>query len=175
MEHRLNELEKGEAAFIGKLQSRDETLDHELDNHQQRLDRHREDLLASERFYNTLLDRVTALEDENRTLKTQVESMSNKLCHCRQGGPTISGEGTREEPFELEYASDDYHTPPAEEQENTPPRTLVPIEEVLPEVAATEAMQQMGRDFIEALDRSQVRRQRCVRSSGQIKSKFHPH
>ena len=176
MERRLNELEKGEAAFIGKLQTRDEVLDEELDNHQKRLDRHREDLLASEKYINTLQDRVMALEDENLALKSQVESMADKLCHCSKRSPTMSGEGTREEPFELEYASDgEYHTPPAEEQENAPPRTLVPIEEVLPEVAATEAMQERGREFIEALDRSQVRRQRCVRSSGRIKSHFHPY
>ena len=108
-----------------------------------------------------------ALEDENLALKTQVESMADKLCHCQQGSPNIRGDGTREEPFELEYASDgEYHTPPAEEQENARPGTLIPIEEVLPEVAETEAMQERGREFMEAWDRSQVCRQRCVRSSG---------
>ena len=88
----------------------------------------------------------------------------------------MSGEGTREEPFKLEYASDgEYHTPPAEEQENAPPRTLIPIEEVLPEVAEAEAMQERGREFVEAWDCSQVHRQHCVRSSGWIKSHFHPY
>ena len=170
------DLEKGEAAFIGKLQTKDEMLDKELDNHQKRLDHHREDLLASEKYVNTLQDRVMVLEDENLALKTQVESMSDKLCHCNKESPTMSGEGTREEPFELEYASDgEYHTPPAEEQENTPPRTLIPIEEVLPEVTEVEAMQERGREFAEAWDRSQVHRQRCVRSAGRIKSKFHPY
>ena len=163
MERRLNDLEKGETAFIGKLQTRDKVLDEELDNHQKRLDRYREDLLALEKYINTLQDRVMALEDKNLALKTQVESMADKLCHCQQRSPNVRGDGSREEPFELEYASDgEYHTPPAGEQENAPPRTLVPIEEILPEVAATEAMQGRGREFIEALDRSQVRRQRCV-------------
>ena len=88
----------------------------------------------------------------------------------------MSGEGTQEEPFELEYASDgEYHTPPAGEQENALPGTLIPIEEVLPEVAEMGAMQERGREFMEAWDRSQVRRQRCVRSSGRIKAKFHPY
>ena len=145
------DLEKGEAAFIGKLQTRDEVLDQELDNHQKRLDRHQQDLLASEKYTNTLLDRVTALEDENLTLKTRLESMVDQLCHCNKESPVVSGEGTREEPFELEYASDgEYHTPPAEQQKNTPPWTLIPIEEVLPEVAEMEAMQERGREFIEA-------------------------
>ena len=117
-----------------------------------------------------------ALEDENLTLKTQVESMADKLCHCNKGNPVVSGEGTREEPFELEYASDgEYHTPPAEEQGNVTPQTLIPIEEVLPEVAETEAMQERGREFVEAWERSQVRCQRCVRSSGRIKAKYHPY
>ena len=160
------DLEKGESAFVGKLQTRNKVLDQELDNHQQRLDRHQEDLLASEKHINTLQDRLMALEDENLALKTQVESMADKLCHCNKGSPTMSGEGTREEPFELEYALDgEYHTPPAEEQENAPPQTLIPIEEVLPEVAEVEAMQEWGREVAEAWCRSQVRHQRCVWSS----------
>ena len=78
-------------------------------------------------------------------------------------------------PLRQESGSDKYHTPPAEEQENVPPQTLIPIEEVLPEVAEAEAMQERGREFVEAWERSQVHRQRCVRSSGRIKSKYHPY
>ena len=99
MERRLVDLEKGESAFVGKLQTRDEVLDQELDKHQQHLDRHREDLLAAEGYINTLQQRLGVLEDKNLALKIQVESMADKLCHCNKGSPTMSGEGTREEPF----------------------------------------------------------------------------
>ena len=87
----------------------------------------------------------------------------------------MSGEGTQEEPFELEYTSDEYHTPPVEEQENAPPWTLIPIEEVFPEVAEAEAMQERGMEVAVAWDRSQVHRQRCVCSLGKIKAKYHPY
>ena len=85
LERQLVDLEKGESAFVGKLQTRDEVLDQELDKHQQCLDQHQEDLLASEKHINTLQDRLMALEDENLTLKAQVESMADKLCHCNKG------------------------------------------------------------------------------------------
>ena len=94
LECRRLKLEKEEAAFIGKLQTRDEVLDQELDKHQQCLDQHREDLLAVEGYINTLQQRLGVLEDKNLTLKIQVESMSDKLCHCNKGSPTMSGEGT---------------------------------------------------------------------------------
>ena len=56
---------------------------------------------------------VGELEGDQDLLKSQVESMSNKLCHCSARSPVLSGTGSQEDPHELEYASaDEYHSPP---------------------------------------------------------------
>src|SRR5882762_3565077 len=96
---------------------RDEYVDKEMDKHHERLARHCHDL-------ETMRARISVLEEENFEKRALIDSMADKLCHCR-ASPRLVGSGTREEPFamdnELEYegSPNSYHSallsiPPSE-------------------------------------------------------------
>src|SRR5882762_6080575 len=93
----------------------DEYVDKEMDKHHERLARHRHNL-------ETMRGRISVLEEENFEKRELIDSMANKLCHCR-ASPRLVGSGTREEPFvmddELEYegSPNSYHSAPL----STPP------------------------------------------------------
>src|SRR5882762_3678156 len=49
--------------------------------------------------------------------------MSDQLCRCSEGRPVLTGRGSQDEPFELDYISSpgSYHTPPSAPAENSTP------------------------------------------------------
>src|SRR5882762_5011934 len=59
----------------------------------------------------------------NILLKTQVESMNDQLCRCSKGCPVLTGQGSADGPFELDYIGSpgSYHTPPSAPVENSAP------------------------------------------------------
>src|SRR5882762_8223566 len=83
---------------------RDEYVDKEVDKHQERLAHHHHNLEVLRGKVLKLEESSSRLEELNLLLTAQVESMSDKLCRCHKGCPTLVGQGSREEPFELEYA-----------------------------------------------------------------------
>jgi len=101
----------------------DEYIDKKLDKHQERLARHQHNLEVLRGRFNLLEEKAIALEEENILLKTQVESMSNQLCRCGEGQSVLTGQGSQDEPFELDYIGSprSYHTPPSAPAENTTP------------------------------------------------------
>jgi len=94
---------------------RDEYVDKEMDKQHERLIHHRHKI---EMMYG----RISVLEEENFEKRALIDSMADKLCHCR-ASPRLVGSGTREEPFamddELEYegSPNSYHSTPV----STPP------------------------------------------------------
>jgi hypothetical protein len=106
----------GMKALINSCVERDEYVDHGMDKFQERLNRHRVEIDKSYRREKELKEWVEVLE-------AQVESMSNKLCHCGQKSPVFEEDGG------LEYADSpgEYHTPP-----NTSPITVPPEENEAP-------------------------------------------
>jgi hypothetical protein len=91
----------GMKAVINSAVEWDEYVDRGMDKFQERLNRHRVEINKSYCREKELMERVEELE-------AQVESMSNKLCHCGQESPAFEGDGG------LEYADSpgEYHTPP---------------------------------------------------------------
>src|SRR5882762_7888808 len=49
--------------------------------------------------------------------------MSDQLCRCSEGQPVLTGWGSQDEPFELDYIGSpgSYHTPPSAPAENPTP------------------------------------------------------
>src|SRR5882762_9594964 len=94
---------------------RDEYVDKEMDKHHKRLAHHHHDL-------ETMRQQIRVLEEENFEKRTLIDSMADKLCHCR-ASPRLVGSGTHEEPFamddKLEYEGSPnlYHSAPL----STPP------------------------------------------------------
>ena len=96
---------------------------------------------------------IDLLVQENIGLKTRVESMSDKLCHCSSKSPALSGEGTRSNPWslDLEYEDPPVTAPssPAPPENSTPlpvpgpaaetPRRSSDAENVLPTCCASAA------------------------------------
>ena len=48
------------------------------------------------------------------SLQVEVDGLQAKICRCNEAAPRpLSGNGSREDPFTLEYAEEDeYHPPP---------------------------------------------------------------
>ena len=48
------------------------------------------------------------------SLQAEVDSLQTKICHCNKAtSRPLSGNGSREDPFTLEYAEEnEYHPPP---------------------------------------------------------------
>jgi hypothetical protein len=96
-------------AIINSAVERDEYVDKGMDKFQERLNRHRVEINKSYRREKELRERVEVLE-------VQVESMSERLCHCGKASPIFEEDGG------LEYAdSDEYHTPPVSSLATAPP------------------------------------------------------
>src|SRR5882762_2915318 len=101
---------------------RDEYVDKEMDKHHERLARHRHNL-------ETMRGWISVLKEENFEKRALIDSMADKLCHCR-ASPRLVGSGTWEEPFamddELKYegSPNSYHSAPL----STPPsKAPIPI------------------------------------------------
>ena len=62
--------------MVPKLMSRDQDVDKEFKKMEKRLNRHRVTLDKAE-------DRIQALEDAMALQQAKMESMSEKLCHCK--------------------------------------------------------------------------------------------
>jgi hypothetical protein len=93
-------MSRGMQTIVDSAVERDEYIDKALDKFQERLNRHRVEIDKSYRREKELKERVEVLE-------AQIESMSEKLCHCGKASPVFDDDGG------LEYAaSDEYHTPP---------------------------------------------------------------
>jgi hypothetical protein len=95
----------------------DESVHKTFDGYQGRLDRHRTNIDNDHKRIRELERSVSSLLVDNVELKVQVESMADKLCRCGDRSPALSGAGTRNSPFELDYESDaSYTAPPVENQ-----------------------------------------------------------
>jgi hypothetical protein len=92
---------RGMKAIINSAVERDEYVDRGMDKFQEHLNRHRVEIDKSYHWEKELRERVEVLE-------AQVESTSERLCHCGKTSPTFEDDGG------LEYACspDKYHTPP---------------------------------------------------------------
>jgi hypothetical protein len=102
-------MNRGMKAIINSAVERDEYVDRGMDKFQERLNRHRVEIDKSYRREKELRERVEVLE-------AQVESMSERLCHCGKASPIFDEDGG------LEYAeSDEYHTPPVSSLVTAPP------------------------------------------------------
>jgi hypothetical protein len=114
-EHKEDVTRAMKALYNGVVE-RDEYVDKGMDKFQERLNRHRAEIDKSYRREKELRERVEVLE-------AQVESMSNKLCHCGQSSPAF------EEDSGLEYADSpgEYHTPPV-----SSPVDSIPVENEVP-------------------------------------------
>jgi hypothetical protein len=88
-------------AIINSAVERDEYVDRGMDKFQEHLKSHRVEINKSYRREKELRERVEVLE-------AQVESMSERLCHCGKTSPTFEEDGG----FEYADSPDEYHTPP---------------------------------------------------------------
>jgi hypothetical protein len=107
---------QGMKVIINSAMERDKYVDDGMDKFQECSNRHRVEIDKSHCQEKELKERVEVLE-------AQVESMSNKLCHCGQESPMFEEDGG------LEYADSpgEYHTP-----SNTSPITAPPEENEAP-------------------------------------------
>jgi hypothetical protein len=102
-------MSRGMKAIIDSAVERDEYVDKGMDKFQERLNCHRVEIDKSFCQEKELRERVEVLE-------AQVESMSERLCHCGKASPVFDEDGS------LEYAeSDEYHTPPVSSLVTAPP------------------------------------------------------
>jgi hypothetical protein len=102
-------MSRGMKAIINSAVERDKYVDKGMDKFQEHLNRHRVEIDKSYCREKELRERVEVLE-------AQVESMSERLCHCGKASPTFEEDGG------LEYAdSDEYHTPPVSSLVMAPP------------------------------------------------------
>jgi hypothetical protein len=102
-------MSQGMKTIIDSAVERDEYVDKGMDKFQECLNRHRVEIDKSYRREKELRERIEVLE-------AQVESMSERLCHCGKASPTFDEDGG------LEYAdSDEYHTPPVSSLVTAPP------------------------------------------------------
>jgi len=99
----IEELQEAMKTIVSDLRTRDKFYEKELQSQQERLNRHRKDLDYARTRWMRMQTRIEDLEEENRMLKASMESMSDKLCRCQDKSPSITGSGSREEPFELAY------------------------------------------------------------------------
>ena len=81
-------------------------------------------------WFSGLEERMHVLEEEGlvqeemiASLQAEVDGLQSKICHCNEAmSRPLSGSGTRESSFELEYADEsEYHPPPVV-------TSLIPIE-----------------------------------------------
>jgi predicted ribosome quality control (RQC) complex YloA/Tae2 family protein len=79
-------------AMVNSAIRRDESIDRGMDRFQEHLNRHRVEIDKSYKREKELRERVEVLE-------AQVESMSEKLCHCGKASPVFEENGS------LEYAN----------------------------------------------------------------------
>ena len=112
------------------LTGRVHQLDEELQTVKDRLRRHRIDI-------NLLYDDGLVVAENARNLSNQVTDLSGRVCRCNTSSESSVGEGTRERPFELEYAADDEYVPippafPVDHSPATPPVTVPPLENTSP-------------------------------------------
>ena len=124
---------QGELRHLHKMiLEREERRDKEVDSLMERLNRHRRDLEATHSKARKTQEKIRGLEEEVLTLKVQVGSMADKVCRCSERSPALSGEGTQNAPFELDYegSSGFYHVPP----EETPATSDEPLPVVVREV-----------------------------------------
>ena len=97
--------------MIASNKERDDYLDRQLDNQHTRSNRHRKDLNRWIEECDTqrgILDKheedTDRLREDLADALARIEEMSTKLCRCREGKEVVTGEGTADIPFELEYA-----------------------------------------------------------------------
>ena len=92
------------------------------------------DLMMSR--FSVLEDRIRILEEESvekaariKSLSSKVKHLQGKMCHCNKPkSRPLSGSGTREDPHELEYASEEEYLPPPVAIVTT----LIPIDQGVP-------------------------------------------
>ena len=109
----------------------------EVDNVNERVNQRGEEIKEIDNVMKNLLDRFSGLEEHMHvleeeglireemitSLQAKVDGLQSKICCCNEAtSRPLSGSGTRESPFELEYTDDsEYHPPPVV-------TLLVPIE-----------------------------------------------
>ena len=109
----------------------------EIDNANARIDRRGEEIKEIDDVMKNLLDRFSGMEawmhileqeglvreEMIASLQAEVDSLQTKICCCNEAASRpLSGNGSREDPFTLEYAEENkYHPPPVV-------TALVPIE-----------------------------------------------
>jgi len=94
--------------------AQDTYINAKLNTQHQRSDHHRGRLnfLACDQIELVDLE-ILRLCGENNKLKAKVASMAEYLCQCSPSSPALSGEGTVDSPFKLDYESNlSYHLVP---------------------------------------------------------------
>ena len=100
--------------------------------HEERMDRHREDIDWQREEYILLRAGLQENEDKTAELSVQGQQMSRQLCRCAdRQGPPISAVGLPQPPPYARSPSPEFHTPPIEvhpiEDAKTPPPQTSPL------------------------------------------------
>ena len=130
-------LEDSRQSFNDALKTVDQCSIKEIDGVNARIDRRGKEIKEIDDVMKNLLDRFSGMEARMHILKEEglvreemitslqakVDNLQTKICHCHEAtSRPLSGAGSQEDPFTLEYAEEnEYHPAPVV-------TSLVPIE-----------------------------------------------
>ena len=103
-----------------KAVERDASVDHQLDRIAGRLNHHRGNANTHQTVIQEFGARIDQLEKDNEDLLERLKQVEYNACTCSHG-PSLVGGGSESVPFELEYASSEYVTPPVTSSGPSPP------------------------------------------------------
>ena len=120
-------LEEGLKVFNDALKTIDQCSMKEVDDANACIDRRGEEIKEIDDVMKNLVGKISKLEDRMHllerealereemvvSLQTEVDSLQMKICHCNDvTSRPLSGNGSREDPFTLEYAEENEYHPP---------------------------------------------------------------
>jgi hypothetical protein len=135
---------------LGAFQAGVRTTFDEVDR---RISRHRRELKAltqeDEEMQRKFDVNTGVLCDSLSAVEAKIESMVDKLCHCSVPSP-LSGQGTSDSPYELEYADED--APSVVPLENKTPLPVAGPSSVAPQDSEAENVPPVRRDALRLIE-----------------------
>jgi hypothetical protein len=141
---------KVQVTNLGAFQAGVRTTFDEVDR---RIARHRRELKAlaqeDEEVQRKFDVNTSVLCDSISAIEARIESMVDKLCHCSVPSP-LSGNGTSDSPYELEYADED--TPTEVPSENAVPLPIAGPSSAAPQDSNAENAPPVRRDALRLIE-----------------------
>ena len=120
-------LEEGLKAFNNALKIVDQRSMKKVDDANAWIDRRGEEIKEIDDVMKNVVEKISKLEDQMHSLERErlerenmiallqieVDSLQTRICHCNEAtSRPLSGSGSREDPFTLEYAEENEYHPP---------------------------------------------------------------